>query len=804
MSDLSQDLRHGLRGMQRSPAFTILTVVALAIGIGATTAILSVVDAVLLRPLPYLEPDRLMSVFTSVRSVEGDKQPTTPADFFDWQRQSQRFESMTAYHSWTFNLAGEGDPEQVPGAVTTAEFFAVFGRHPVLGRAYKAEDCRPGGPALVVLSHGLWQRRFGGDPKVLGRVLPIDDVGHEIIGVMPPGFEFPARAQLWRPFQSPNSTSREFQFLRVIARLGPGVDQDQATQELAGIAARLEKDFPDTNTERETMVVALSEQTFGAVRPKLTVLLGGCLLMLLTACFNVANLLFARGLTRRPEIALRQVLGARRERLLRQLLTENVLLAVLGGAVGLALAYAGVRFLVAFGPSDVPRMAESALNGRTLLATTALTILSGLLFGLIPAFQTSRVDLHGAIRAKTGSVRLRAFHALVGLQIAVALTLLIGAALLGRSFLTLARVPPGFDSDKVLSLSLSLPADRYQEGERAAVFFDEVQTRIAALPGVTAVGAALSLPVAEGMNVDCPFRIDGRPVPAAGQEPIAFLRPVSPSYLQTLRVPLRVGRLFTANDRAGAPPVVVINETLARRFWPDGNPIGQRLLFTQDLGDLGNVPDVPREIVGVVGDIRHGGLASEPVPEIYLTNTQSYWRVLNLVIRTAIEPANVTRPAIEQIWQVDRNLPVAKIRTLDEVLSQSVAQPRFYALLLLTFALFASLLAAVGVYGLMSYSVALRTREFGIRMALGAQRGELLRMVLVRGLLLAAVGTVVGTLMALGLGRFLGSLLFGVGTSDPPTLLVAAGFLAAVAMLSTYLPARRAVQGDPVIALRHD
>jgi putative ABC transport system permease protein len=781
-----------------------LTVVALAIGIGATTAILSVVDAVLLRPLPYQEPARLMSVFTSARSVDGDKQPSTPADFFDWKRQSRRFENMAGYHSWTFNISGEGDPEQVPGAVSTSDFFAVLGRLPVLGRGFTEDECRPGGPALVVLSHGLWQRRFGGDPNILGKTIQLDDVGHEVLGVMGAGFEFPTRAQLWKPFQSPNSASREFQFLRVVARLAPGVGQDEATQELAGIAARLEKDFPDSNAERETMVVSLSEQTFGAVRPKLRVLLGGCLLILLTACFNVANLLFAKGLNRRAEIAVRQVLGARPRRLLRQLLTENVILAVLGGLAGLALAYVGVRFLVGFGPSDVPRLAQSSLDGRTLLAATGLTLLTGLLFGLVPAFQSSRVDLHSAIRGMTGSVRLRAFHALVGLQIAVALTLLVGAALLGRSFLKLAQVPPGFDPDRVLTLSLSLPADRYMEGDRAAAFFNEVQERISALPGVTGVGAALSLPVAEGMNVDSPFQIDGRPPAAPGQEPIAFLRPVSPSYLQTMRVPLRAGRVFTASDRAGAPAVVVINETLARRFWPDGNPVGQRLLFDQDLGDLGNVPAVPREIVGVVGDIRHGGLASEPVPEIYLSNTQSYWRVLNLVIRTSIEPASLTRPAVEQIWQVDRNLPVAKIRTMDEVLSQSVAQPRFYALLLLTFAIFALLLAAVGVYGLMSYSVALRTRELGIRMALGAQRGELLRMVLVRGLALAVAGTVLGTLMALGLGRFLGSLLFGVGASDPATLALAACFLAGVALFSTYLPARRAVQGDPVAALRQD
>lgn len=803
MSDLTQDLHYSFRKLLKAPAFTLVTVLALALGIGATTAIYSVVNAVLLRPLPFEEPGRLMALWESARSVEDDKMPVAPADFFDWQAQSRRFEQLAAYHNWSFNLSGEGDPEQVSGAVSTAELFGVLGRRPMLGRTYRPDECRQGGPAVVVLGHGLWQRRFGSDPQVIGRIMKLDDVSYTIIGVMPPGFEFPANAQLWKPFQSENYFSREFQFLRVIGRLRPGATPEQAADEMKTIAARLEQTYPGTNTEREVTVLTLSEQIVGKVRPRLRVLFGGVLLMLLTACFNVANLLLAQGLRRRPELSLRQVMGAGRGRLLRQLLTENLVLAAVGGLAGLLIAYAGAKFLVTFGPTDVPRLGEAVIDGGVLAVALGLTLVTGLLFGLAPALQSSRLDLHGAIRGAKGTVRLRAFHALVALQIAVALTLLVGAALLGRSFIRLAGVPPGFDPSNVLTFSLSLPEEKYDEA-RATAFYQEVQERIRGVSGVEAAGAVLSLPVSEGMKIDTPFTIEGRPPAAPGQEYKAFLRPVSPSYLQTLRVPLRAGRPLEAGDRAGAPPVVVVNETLARLYWPGESPVGRRMIFSQDLGSLGRVDEASREVVGVVGDVRHNGQANEPVPEIYLPNTQSYWRVLNLVVRTSAEPASLTRPILEEVWRIDRNLPVAKIRTMDEILSGSVAQPRFYALLLAVFAGFALLLAAVGVYGLMSYSVALQTHEIGIRMALGARREDVLRMVLTRGIVLAGIGMLVGIALSFGLGRFMGSLLFGVGATDPMTFAAVVLVLGGVALVSTYLPARRAVQGDPVAALRRE
>jgi putative ABC transport system permease protein len=804
MSYLRQDLRYGLRKLAREPLLSGITILVLALGIGASTAIFSAVNAVLLRPLPYPEPDRLVAVWESARSVDDDQIPVAPADFFDWQQQSRRFERLAAYHPWNFNLSGNGDPEQVTGGVATAELFDVLGTRPVLGRTFRRDECRQGGPAVVVLSDRFWRRRFGGDPRVLGQALRLDDVPFTIIGVMPPGFEFPRAAQLWKPFQSENYFSRDFQFLRVVGRLRPDASVASARREMATIAARLERSYPNSNSGREVTLLPLHEQTVGKVRPQLRVLAGAVLLMLLTACFNVANLLVARGLTRRPELALRQVMGAGTSRLLRQLLTENLVLALAGGVAGLLIAYAGVRFLVGFGPASVPRLDQTALDGRTLAFAAALTLVTAVLFGLAPAIQSSRLDLQGAIRTARGSARLRALHVLVGLQIAVALTLLVGASLLGRSFLRLAGVSPGFDPANLLTLSVSLPEEKYDTA-RSIAFYDEVQERIRNLPGVVAAGATLAVPVAEGMNIDTNFTVAGQPAPPPGQEDKAYLRAVSPGYFETLRIPLRAGRLLRAADRIDSPGVVLVNETLARAYLRGGNggsPVGQRISFGAELGGLGNLTETPREIVGVVGDVRHEGLANDPVPEIYVANTQGYWRSMILVIRSTAEPASLTRPILGEIWKIDRNLPVAKIRTMGEILSDSVAQPRFYALLLAIFAGFALLLAAVGVYGVVSYSVALRTHEIGIRMALGARREDVFRMVLSRGLGLAAAGMLAGLLLAIGLGRFLRSLLFGVGATDPLTFASVVLVLGGVALLSTYLPARRAVAADPVTALR--
>jgi predicted permease len=802
MGTLARDFLYGLRHLVRAPLFSLMTILSLAMGIGGTAAIFSVVRAVMLRPLPFQDPDRLVVAWESDRAVADDQIPVAPADFFDWQAQSHQLAKMAAFHPWSFSLSGQGDPEQVRGAVSTAELFDVMGKRPILGRTYTPAECRQGGPAVVVLGHDLWQRRFGADPKVLGRTLLLDDVAFTVIGVMPAGFTYPSDARLWKPFQSENYFSRTFNFLRVVARLAPGASAEGARRELAAIAARLERAYPDSNTGREATLLSLHEELVGKVRPRLRILFGGAFLLLLATCFNVANLLVARGINRRSEVALRQALGVSRRRLLTQLLVENFVLALAGGGVGLLVAYLGAKFLVKLGPTNVPRLGETTIDGGVLAFAAALTLFTGLFFGLLPAVQSSRPNLIGVLRTTRAPTRLRSLHFLVGLQIAVALTILVGAALLGRSFLRLSRVPPGFDPAQAFTFSVSLPPAKY-DGARAAAFFEEAQARLAALPGVKGVGAALSLPMVErAMNVDLDFAIVGRPKAAAGQELKAFLRPATAGYFQSMKIPLRGGRLFSAADRAGAPEVVLVNETLARRYWPAQSPLRQRLTFGQSLGGLGDLTSAPREIVGVVGDVRHNGLASEPVPEIYVPTAQGTWTALSFVVRTSVAPLSLVKPALAEIWKLDKNLPADKIRTLDDVVSTSVAQPRFFALLLSFFAVFSLTLASLGVFGLMSYSVALRTGEIGVRMALGAQAGDVRKMVLLQSLGLVAAGILFGSALAISLGRFLSSLLFGVRATDPTAFAAAAFALSAVALLATYLPARRAVRVDPMNALR--
>lgn len=802
MTNLWHNIRYGFRALSRAPVFTLAVIFSLALGIGATSAIFSAVNAILLRPLPFQEPERLVVLSESSRSVEDDKVPVAPPDFFDWQTQSRQLAVLAAYHPWSFSLSGGGDPEQLGGAVSTPELFKVLGVAPMLGRIYRQEECHFGGPAVIVLSHGLWQRRFGGDPKILGRAVTLDDLSYTVIGVMPPDFKFPTAAELWKPLQSPNANQRAFQFLRVVGRLAPGATVESARREIETIAARLEQTYPDTNSGREALLSSMHEATVGELRPKLKVLLGGVFLMLLTSCFNVANLLLARGLVRQPEMALRQTLGATRGRLLGQLLTENFLLALGGGALGLLVGYWGARFLVSFGPRDVPRLGETAVDSRVLAFTAVVTLLSGLLFGLVPALQGSRLNLRRSIQRSPGKGRLRLLHGLVALQIAVALTLLVGAVLLGRSFQRLTQVSPGFEPSNLLTLNVNLPAAKYDD-PRTAAFFLELEDRIGRLPGVTATGTTMSLPIATGMNVDVLFDIEGRPAPASGEENKAFLRPVSPGYLQAMRIPLRKGRLLAPTDRADVEGVVVINETLARTYWPGEEPVGKRLSTQVDLGTLGRLEEGSREVVGVVGDVRHEGLANEAVPEIYVSSTQSYWRSMNLVIRTSSDPASLTRPVLEEVWRIDKNLPVAKVRTMEQIVAESVGQPRFYSLLLALFAGVALLLAAIGVYGLVSYSVSQQTREIGIRMALGASRRKVLGMVLKKGLLLASFGMLAGVGLTLGLGRFLASLLFGVETTDLATFALVCLALGTVTLLSTYLPARRLVKADPMAALRN-
>ncbi|HVR96032.1 MAG TPA: ABC transporter permease [Thermoanaerobaculia bacterium] len=806
MTSIWQDIRYGGRVLARGPVFTVVAILTLALGIGANTAIFSIVNAVLLRPLPFAEPDRLVMLWETAKSTGEDQVPVAPADYFDWQAGSRQFEAMAAFHPWSFNLTGTGEPERIPGAVATANLFQVLGKRPQLGRGFRPEEDRPGGPPVVLLSHGFWQRRFGGDMKVIGRKLTLDDTPYTVVGVMPAGFQFPEKAELWKPFaRVPESADREFQFLRVIGRLRPEAELATARAEMTAIASRLAREYPQTNADRDVNPVTLEQQVLGEVRPQLLVLTVGVALLLAAACFNVANLLLARAAGRREETAVRQALGASRGRLVRQFLTESLLLAVLGGAAGLLVAYWGTWLLTTFGPKDVPRLEEAGVDGSVLVFTLVITLLVGLVFGLIPAIQSSQFDPARELRTpQRGKGRL--LGTLVSLQIAIALILLVGAVLLGRSFVLLSRVPPGFDPSNILTLQLSLPAAKYAESYQTAAFTEQAIEHIQALPGVASAGTAMSLPISGGMNVDQTFTVEGGNAVAAtaDEERTALVRPVSPGYFRTLRIPVVAGRTFTAADREGAPPVVVINEAMASRYWPGKDPVGRRIRMGVELGGVGRTDEVSREVVGVVGNLKHEGLASDTLPELYLPNAQGTWRFVILAIRTDRDPASLTRPVQQAIWQVDKNLPIAKVRTLDEIVGESIGEPRFYTLLLTAFAVVALILAAVGIYGMVSYSVSQRTHEIGIRMALGASRTKVLRMVLREGLLLAGLGMIAGVLLSVGLTRFLASLLFGIAATDPATFAAVCVALGLVALLSSYLPARRATQADPMAALRLD
>ncbi len=806
MTSIWQDIRYGGRVLARGPVFTVVAILTLALGIGANTAIFSIVDAVLLRPLPFAEPDRLVMLWETAKSTGEDQVPVAPADYFDWQAGSRELEAMAAFHPWSFNLTGANEPERIPGAVATANLFEVLGKRPQLGRGFRPEEDRPGGPAVVLLSHGLWQRRFGGDPKIIGRKLTLDDLPYTVVGVMPAGFQFPEKAALWKPFaRDPAEADREFQFLRVIGRLRSESELATARAEMTAIASRLAREYPQTNADRDVNLVTLEQQVFGDVRPRLLVLIVGVALLLVAACFNVANLLLARAAGRREETAVRQALGASRGRLVRQFLTESLLLAALGGAAGLLVAHWGTWFLTTFGPKDVPRLEEAGVDSSVLVFTLAITVLVGLVFGLIPALQGSQFDPARELRTPhRGKGRL--LGTLVSFQIAIALILLVGAVLLGRSFLLLSQVPPGFDPSNVLTLQLSLPAAKYAEPHQTAAFVEQVVERIEALPSVASAGTTMSLPVGGGMNVDQTFTVEGETAvtAAADEERTALLRPVSPGYFRTLRIPVVAGRTFTAADRSGAPPVVVNNEAMARRHWPGKDPVGLRIRIGVELGGVGRTDEASREIIGVVGNVKHESLASDTLPELYLPHAQGTWRFTILAIRADRDPASLARSAQQAVWQVDKNLPITKVRTMDEVVGESIGEPRFYTLLLIAFAVVALTLAAVGIYGVVSYSVSQRTHEIGIRMALGASRLDVLRMILREGLILAGIGMLAGVVLSMGLTRFLASLLFGVAATDLSTFAAVCVALGLVALLSSYLPAKRATRADPMAALRLD
>ena len=812
MHTLWQDLRYGVRMLLKQPAFTCVAVITLALGIGANTAIFSVVNAVLLRPLPFPQSDDLVMVTMANPRLGEDRIPLSVADFLDWRSQNQAFEDLAAFTDNWFSLTGDAEPERLRGAWVTAGFFSTLKAQPLLGRTFVAGEDAPGGAPLVILSQRLWQRRFGSNPQVIGQAITLNGRSRTIVGVMPTGFSFPpddetslpGEVDLWALHTLTPPARRGPYYLYGIGRLKSGVQLQQAQSELNSIGLRMRQDNPLTNAETTLAARSLKEVMVGDVRRMLFVLLGGVAFVLLIASVNVANLSLSRAAARGSEMAIRSALGAGHGRIIRQLLTESMLLAVVGAALGLLLAWYGIDLLLAIGSDNLPRLHEVKIDTRVLGFTTLISLLSGLLFGLVPAWRASRASVNQSLKegrqiGPEGKGWLRTRNILVVAEVALSLVLLAGAGLMLNSFVRLQRVSPGFAPQNILTTEISLPGARYEEPHQVNGFYQQLIDRLSNLPGVNAAGIGMSLPP-NLLSISDTFTIEGAPVTPGKSEPAAPLVVVSPGYFKTLGVPVLQGRNFNENDRAEAPPVVIINETLARRYFPNQSPIGRRL----KTGGPERPNNAWMEIVGVVGDVHYGGLDVEPEPAYYEHYLQTPWSGTYLVVRSNSDPRQLAGAIRNTVWSLDKDLPVANIRTMEELLSESVARPRFRTFAFLILGSLALVLAVTGIYGVMSYMVTQRTREIGIRVALGAQRGNVLSLVIRQGMSLAVIGVVIGLGAALMLVRLMTSLLFGVSATDPATFAAITFLLLAVALVACWLPARRATKVDPLVALRYE
>ncbi|MHA7632908.1 ABC transporter permease [Corallococcus sp. M7] len=807
---LLQDLLLALRRLRRSPTFTVVAVATLALGIGANVAIFSVVHAVLLRPLPLRDDAQLVRLFSVGRQGPG---PTSPPDLMDLREQARTFEGLAGVAPVQVTLGAdrtEASPMKVQAGMVTAGFFQVLGPRVQLGRAIQAGDDAPGAPQVAVLSHALWQRRFGGSPDVLGRTVNLGGpLPWTVVGVMAPGFDFPSRAELWTPLVQDESMTkpeaRGAHWLEVYGRLGPGVSLERARADAAAVARSLAARYPATNAEMGASVESLRDVLVGQVRPSLLLLLGAVGLVLLIACANLMHLLLARAASREAETSVRLALGASRGRIARELLVESALLSVLGGGAGLLAAMWALDALAAFGPRDIPRINEVSLDGTVLAFTAGLSVFTTLLFGLVPAWQTSRVELARVLRTAGEGAGGAAHHhrtraALIVAETALAVLLLVSAGLLLRSFVHLRRVDPGFQPEGVLTVKLSLPPIRYAMGGAApAAFYDGLLERLRGLPGVSVAGAVNAVPM-EGKRWTLAVRDPLRPV-APGTEPWqASMRIVTPGALEALRVPVLSGRGLLPEDRGAGGRAVLINAEAARRFWPGEDPLGRTLDLDMDLGNgaFGG------RVVGVVANLATEGLAAPAAPEVYVPYEQARTTDMVLVLRTTGEPLALAGAVRAEVRGLDANLAVGSLRTLASVVDETVAPLRFYLLLASLFAGVALVLAAVGLYGVVAYAVVQRTRELGIRMALGARANQLMGMVLSHYLRLTAMGLVLGLALAWGASRALSHLLNGVGPTDPLTYGLVVAVLGAVAFLAALLPARRAAHVPPAVVLRAD
>ncbi|HET6176801.1 MAG TPA: ABC transporter permease [Candidatus Sulfotelmatobacter sp.] len=805
MSTMLQDASYGLRMLRKNPSFTAIAVIALALGIASTTAIFSVVDSVLLHPLPYPKANEIVYVSQTNRDTGAMTDAFSPANYLDLAAQTRVFSVMAAARGWQGNLSGGDRPERIRMTVTTASFFSLFGVPPMLGRGLLPSDESAGSSHVVVLSYGLWTRRYAADRTLVGRNIEVDNQPYEVVGVMPPTFSPDEYGELWLPSPwgvpshplMPNADPRQMRdrnYLDVWARLKPGVTLQQARADINAIAGRLEKQYPDSNDRTGIGFLPMQEYMVGDVRPMLWVLLAAVSFVLLIGCANVANLLLARATARTREISIRSAMGAGRFRLVRQFVTESILLGLMGGLLGILLAAWAIPALLALSPSEIRNFGQVGINKEVLGFSLVLSVLTGILFGLVPALQSSATNLNESLkegeRGSTGS-HGHARSVLIVAEVGLSLVLLIGTGLMVKSFSRLLEVNPGFDAKHLLVFTVGLPSTSSPEQQDA--FYHQVVERLQTLPGVQAVGAVSRLPLAGG-NSSRSFTIPG----SARKDYSADIRISTPNYFRAMGIPLLEGRSFTESDASGSSHAAIVNEAFVQNFFPGQDVVGK------SVADFGPTSD-KLQIVGVVGSVRHTGLESAPRPEIYLPFGQAHWPSAVMAVRTTLsDPTALTVAAQNAVWSVDKNVPLASVRTMDEVIAASVLQRKFTMLLLVIFAGMAVLLAAIGLYGVMSYSVSQRNHEIGIRMALGAQRGDVLRLMVGRGMGLAGAGLLLGIVASLGLTRLINRLLFGISATDPWTFIIVSLGLAGVALLANYLPARRAAEVDPMVALRYE
>jgi len=813
METIIQDIKFGLRMLLKSPSLSIVATIALALGIGANTAIFSVVNAVLLRPLPFPHSESLVALFESDLQRGRLHGSHSYPNFFDLRAQNTTLERVASYYNSDFVMTGRGEPVRLQGAVVTADLFPLLGVSPMLGRMFLPDEDKPSGTNVIMLSQQLFQKRFNSDPSILNQSITLSGKSYTIVGVMPATFEFPIQnepVELWTTIagdasgKTPVTNQRGAHFLRAIGRLKPNVTPDQAQSELTAIAARLEQQYPDSNTGKGLRLESALSALVGDVRPALLILLGAVACVLLIACANVANLLLARATVRHKEMAIRSALGASRLRVIRQLLTESVLLSLVGGALGLLLAVWWSDLLVALGKEDIPRAVKVGIDWRVLGFTFGVSVITGLIFGLFPAFHSSKTELveslkDGSRGTSEGARRNRMRSALIVGELAIAVVLLVAAGLLLQSLWRLQNTNSGLDPNNILTFNLSLPETKY-EGVKQGQFFSDLKTRLESSPGVQAASSIFPLPLS-GDRFSISFQIEGRPVPEK-DEPSADLFMTGVGYFRTMGIPLIKGRDFENRDQFGAPSVVIITEEFARQHFPGEEPVGKRI--QPGISTIDDDPTTWREIVGVVGDVRNRGLNTPPTPAYYLPQTQVPFSQMVMVVKSANDPRSLISGVTKEVAAMDADIPLFSVKTMTEYLSASVAAPRFNTTLLSIFAAVALVLTLVGLYGVMSYSVAQRTNEIGIRLALGAQSRDVLLMIVKQGSFLIGLGLGIGLLGAYAATRLISTLLFGVTAKDPATFAVSAVLLGIVALLACYVPAWRATKVDPLRALRYE